>query len=124
MGHTLTHWPQGDTSGLGKRLLESRHYNCIKSTFHKAECSYAHNLVAGTYAESAEDTLVGISQDERMLVVEFHFIDISSKAIRLYVIHIRVRDQLTLEVIRYIRIPDSGELPLLPDPRRIRKQPR
>src|SRR5699024_8833013 len=50
----------GDTSCLGKRLLESRHNNCIKSTFHKTESSYAHNLVAGTNTESAEDTLVGI----------------------------------------------------------------
>ena len=89
----------GDTSCLGKRLLESRHNNCIKSTFHKTESSYAHNLVAGTYTESAEDTLVGISQDERMLVMVVHFVHIACETVRIHVIHIRVRDQLTLEVV-------------------------
>ena len=94
--YTLT---TGNTSCLCQRLFQSRHNNCIKSSFYKTKCANTHNFIAGTNTKSTEDTLVRISQDKRMLVVEFHLVDISCKTIWLNAVHIGICDQFTFKVI-------------------------
>ena len=65
----------------------------------QSQSSYSHYLVADSYAEAAEDTLVRISYDKRMIIFEFDGVLLTCKSFRVNVILVSEVYQLTFKVI-------------------------
>ena len=102
----------GDTSGFDQRFFHVRFDNRVEASVHQTQRAYAHNFVADSDAKTAKDTLVRVSDDERMIIFEFDGVLIACKSFRFDIVLMRKVDQLTFEVVVASAFQTSGSLRL------------
>ena len=66
---------------------------------YQSQSSYAHYLVADSHAEAAEDALVRVSYDERMIVFVLYGALFTGKSFRMNIVLVSKVDELTFKVV-------------------------
>ena len=89
----------GYTARFGQRHFQTRLNYSVETSVHQTQGADAHDLVANAHAQAAEDALVGVAHDKRMLILVIHLVNLSGKARGIDIVLVGKVDQLTFVVI-------------------------